>query len=58
MSNPNERNMLIIQEFRANAGIVGGPFTGKPLLLLHTVGAKSGHPRITRSLASGMVNAS
>jgi len=46
MSNPNERNMAIIQEFRANGGKVGGPFAGKSLLLLHTVGAKSGQPRI------------
>ena len=47
MSNPqNERNMGIIQEFRANAGKVGGPFAGRSLLLLHTVGAKSGQPRI------------
>ena len=46
MSDPNERNMLIIQEFRANAGKVGGPFAGKSLLLLHTIGAKSGQPRI------------
>ena len=46
MSVPNERNLLIIQEFRANAGKVGGPFAGKSLLLLHTSGAKSGLPRI------------
>ena len=46
MSNPNERNMVIVQEFRANAGKVGGPFAGKSLLLLHTIGAKSGLPRI------------
>ena len=46
MNNPNERNMMIIQEFRANAGKVGGPFAGKSLLLLHTIGAKSGQPRI------------
>jgi hypothetical protein len=46
MSNPNERNMVIIQEFRANAGKVGGPFAGKSLLLLHTIGAKSGQPRV------------
>ena len=37
---------MIIQEFRANAGKVGGPFAGKSLLLLHTIGAKSGQPRI------------
>jgi deazaflavin-dependent oxidoreductase (nitroreductase family) len=46
MNKTNERNQLIIQEFRANAGKVGGPFTGKSLLLLHTIGAKSGQPRI------------
>ena len=47
MSNPqNERNLAIIQEFRANTGKVGGPFAGRSLLLLHTVGAKSGQPRI------------
>jgi deazaflavin-dependent oxidoreductase (nitroreductase family) len=45
MSNANERNMAIIQEFRANAGKVGGSFAGKSLLLLHTSGAKSGLPR-------------
>jgi deazaflavin-dependent oxidoreductase (nitroreductase family) len=38
--------MVIVQEFRANAGKVGGPFAGKSLLLLHTIGAKSGQPRI------------
>jgi len=46
MNNPNERNMGIIKEFRANAGKVGGPFAGRSLLLLHTCGAKSGEPRI------------
>jgi deazaflavin-dependent oxidoreductase (nitroreductase family) len=47
VSNPqNDRNLGIIQEFRANAGKVGGPFAGRSLLLLHTIGAKSGQPRI------------
>jgi len=55
MSNPNERNMVIVQEFRANAGKVGGPFAGKSLLLLHTIGAKSGSHALTRSPASEMV---
>ena len=41
-----ERNRLIIDEFRANAGVVGGRFTGRTLLLLHTVGAKSGEERV------------
>ena len=38
-------NQAIISEFRANGGKVGGPFAGRTLLLLHTVGAKSGQPR-------------
>lgn len=39
-------NRQIIEEFRANGGEVGGPFAGAPLLLLHTVGAKSGAERV------------
>jgi deazaflavin-dependent oxidoreductase (nitroreductase family) len=46
VSDQNERNSAIIQEFRANAGKVGGPFAGKSLLLLHTIGAKSGQSRV------------
>jgi len=37
-------NRAIIEEFRANAGKVGGPFEGLPLLLL-TTGARSGNCR-------------
>ena len=39
-------NSKIIEEFRANEGKVGGPFEGAPLLLLHTVGARTGQPRV------------
>ncbi len=39
-------NSQIIEEFRANAGRVGGQFEGAPLLLLHTVGAKTGQERV------------
>lgn len=46
MSEANERNKHIIEEFRANDGKVGGRFEGKTLLLLHTKGAKSGEERI------------
>ena len=46
MSDLNERNKKIIEEFRANGGKVGGNFAGRPLLLLHTTGAKSGQERI------------
>lgn len=43
---PNDWNASVIEEFRANAGKVGGPFEGAPLLLLSTTGAKSGRTRI------------
>jgi deazaflavin-dependent oxidoreductase (nitroreductase family) len=39
-------NDQIINEFRANDGVVGGHFEGKHLLLLHTVGRKSGDARV------------
>ena len=39
-------NASIIEEFRANAGKVGGPFEGASLLLLHTTGARSGAERV------------
>jgi deazaflavin-dependent oxidoreductase (nitroreductase family) len=39
-------NDKIIEEFRANDGKVGGPFAGAPLLLLHTVGARTGKQRV------------
>jgi deazaflavin-dependent oxidoreductase (nitroreductase family) len=42
---PNDWNTKVIEEFRANAGQVGGQFAGAPLLLLTTTGAKSGLPR-------------
>jgi len=37
-------NSRVIEEFRANAGKVGGDFEGTPLLLLTTTGAKTGDP--------------
>lgn len=46
MSEEQERNQRIIDEFRANDGKVGGYFENTPLLLLHTIGAKSGVERI------------
>ena len=39
-------NADIIEEFRANAGKVGGPFEGAPMLLLHSTGARSGAERV------------
>jgi deazaflavin-dependent oxidoreductase (nitroreductase family) len=40
-------NTGIIEEFRANAGKVGGPFEGAPMIIIHTIGAKSGEERET-----------
>ncbi len=39
-------NTPIIEEFRANGGLVGGNFEGAPLLLLHSTGARSGAERV------------
>jgi deazaflavin-dependent oxidoreductase (nitroreductase family) len=39
-------NAHTIAEFRSNHGKVGGNFEGAPLLLLHTIGRRSGKPRI------------
>ena len=45
-TSPQDFNAQIIEEFRANQGVVGGPFEGATLLLLHHVGARSGKDRI------------
>jgi deazaflavin-dependent oxidoreductase (nitroreductase family) len=41
----NDWNQQIIDEFRANGGKVGGQFAGADLLILRTIGAKSGQLR-------------
>src|SRR5258706_15036099 len=46
MTERDERNRKIADEFRANAGVVGGPFEGIPMLLLHHRGAKTGTERV------------
>lgn len=47
-TNFNDFNQGIISEFRANSGkIRSGQFANAPLLLLTTLGAKSGQPRTT-----------
>src|SRR5438045_9696509 len=40
-------NAGIINEFRANKGVVGGPFEGAPMILVTHTGAKSGVERTT-----------
>jgi deazaflavin-dependent oxidoreductase (nitroreductase family) len=47
MNSEQEWNQALIEEFRNNNGNVGGHFEGKTLLLLHTLGAKTGQKRIT-----------
>ena len=48
MSGFNDR---IIEEFRANGGVVTTAGFGSDLVLLHTVGARSGEPRVSPVLA-------
>lgn len=59
MSDSNDWNTRIIEEFRANGGKVGGQFDGAPLLLLHSTGARSGkervHPMMYQDLGDGSV---
>lgn len=40
-------NQGVAEEFRANEGVVGGMFEGKNVLLLTTIGAKSGEERLS-----------
>ena len=42
----NEINPLVIEQWRANDGAVGGPFKGLDILLAHHVGARTGTVRI------------
>ena len=41
-----DRDRAIIEEFRANDGVVGGYFAGVPLALVHHTGARSGIERV------------
>jgi deazaflavin-dependent oxidoreductase (nitroreductase family) len=43
----NDFNTQIIDEFRANAGVVGGPFEGADMILVTHTGARSGARRTT-----------
>jgi deazaflavin-dependent oxidoreductase (nitroreductase family) len=47
MSEMNDFNQQIIDEFRANKGQVSGGFAGAPMVLIHHTGAKSGTERVT-----------
>lgn len=39
-------NRAVIEEFRTTGGKAGGVFAGKPLVLVHHIGARSGTERI------------
>ncbi len=45
MTDLNDFNQKLIEEFRANNGVVGGPFANSPLVLITHTGAKSGKVR-------------
>lgn len=42
-----EINAGVIEEFRANAGVLSGPLAGAPVLLLTTTGHRTGRPHTT-----------
>ncbi len=46
MSEWDDRNQKIIEEFRANEGRAGGYFEGAHMILIHHIGAKSGTVRV------------
>ena len=44
MTDMSNFNQTVIDEFRANKGLVGGGFAGAPMVIITTKGAKSGQP--------------
>ena len=46
MSDLNDWNTKIIEEFRANEGRVGGQFAGQTVILIHHKGRRSGAERV------------
>ena len=47
MSDMNDFNRQVIQEFRERDGEVGGPFSGAPMILVTHTGAKTGRAYTT-----------
>lgn len=45
-------NDRVIEEFRANDGVLGGPWEGKSTLLLHSPGRKSGKVTVNPLVAA------
>jgi deazaflavin-dependent oxidoreductase (nitroreductase family) len=50
MAEATDWNSRIIEEFRANAGRVGGNFEGAPMVLLHHRGRKSGREYVNPTM--------
>jgi deazaflavin-dependent oxidoreductase (nitroreductase family) len=50
MRDIHETNRRVIEEFRANGGVMGPPFSGGNLLLLTTTGARTGRRRTTPTM--------
>ena len=50
MSEALDWNAKTVAEFRANGGLVGGPFEGAPMVLLHHRGRKSGREYVTPTM--------
>lgn len=45
-------NEPVIEAFRANNGVVGGPWEGKTLVLLHTIGRRTGTQTVNPLVAA------
>jgi len=50
MTDVQDWNKKLIEDFRASGGEVGGPLAGAPLLLLTTTGAKTGRKHTTPTM--------
>jgi deazaflavin-dependent oxidoreductase (nitroreductase family) len=42
----SDSDTQVIADYRANAGVLGGHFEGKHLLILHTIGRRTGQERL------------
>jgi deazaflavin-dependent oxidoreductase (nitroreductase family) len=45
-------NDTVIENFRANAGVLGAPWEGKTVVLLHTIGRRSGKEYVNPLVAA------
>jgi deazaflavin-dependent oxidoreductase (nitroreductase family) len=58
MAERQDWNTKIIEEFRATGGHPGGPWEGRPLLLIHHVGARTGTERVNPVAYQALENGS